>query len=1681
MLHCLIPLLKENPKARWHNFPARWFFGKLGWIERVRKKRQGIRTTYFHIGFHMCIHIVTVGSKGLQESPYNPIQSNDPGGDCYWVVYFGSCLPGADRLQQKEPVVVAMDFHVHDKWGIHLPDDTACFLGRRVDLECSAILNDVVWATSISKGVPSMTVKCDFPNWLVAYFDVGRTFTVTDFELAEVGEQRVISAKSDELLPVLHPIPGHRAVAEAFAGIGGWSFGAAQCGVIPTILIEADLVTAQACAKSHGLPVHSIMESFTLASTMQLPDAWVLCADITDYKVHVICGLVGVTAWLASPPCQPWSKAGWQKGFVTVDGGVFACFLYATALSKPIFLNLENVPGLPDHPHFPILLHILQEAGWCIVNSGVEQIYPVLPIMRARWLATCISKSVKVDPKNIRIAESVQLPEVVPGLGHDNSPAKFGCLNRSPQEWELKQCVPDKEAIEAMSCPGYLPLKHRIRNYRSMDPSQVFQLRITNGNRPLPNAMASQGSQHLLPHDLLTEKGLHAYLVNDGLNLRFITPIEICIAMGFPSKLVLPSDFLVAWKIAGNALTVPHAALQCLRAHYVLGSQSIFQHGIRGPLELCERVLNSRFPISDFKAMPNEGWMSLVLINENVDVLPSIPATIVVSDDEGVTQGEPARDDPYLLDDDEPPSKRPCISPTWQFRPDDLAVIPELQKDDFPNCASWTVGIKHLVSGLTFEDAQLMPCPESCTAVKILHSQGSWIGSKLVQGHPNVSDAIREFFPHAIQEHFQEISLNDQAVWFGTSPFKCTSFDIKIKPFCFLRIVQAQWLPKDLPVEVDVAWTFADLIAFVACEAAVFPSSIQLETENRVMLPSVFVLAENSVAFMAKLVQSRSAIVQTECIATCEYPSCDEGRIGIHCVSQLPPSNHDDSAAPIRNGFVRFTTRHPKWGSVRSVTVAESTSAKDLVQILIPGFDSHAPQICVDEVLIDPSESVLNFPKGNMELIFQGERPWPAVQLVMTIPFQRSGCPGEFCVKDVKGPFDSRPKSCKIPLDWTVLHLVASYLDLHSSNLTLLVLQNGRSVDPRLFVQQAEPATIDIRVCALPGGAKNSNDQIAKKLAEILQKRGVPSVDKDSRAALILSKIPHSEVTAILSKNEFDAWAELKKKANEQKIRMITSTELKEFQQAQRKNKAAIKPTAANQKTKGPKGPKSANMDPNHVTIDLSHFSCDGKTPVPLKVTQWGPDSKGIAIATPTEAKKLLPVTNLSADGLALLVLTDKLFENKPPFTMPAVDALGSPMLAAGVLLNFGDIEIKYVPSLPAASLNEVPTATLEVTIQKKLVPKWGDVQNPLNYLGLQLPEIRSEKVIQSWNFRPYNDDRARVKHSDATYVHGFVKIPEELLLSTLQRSGLAGVFLQVKGSDRKLDPRFGLVVTHGSSLDDLLKLAKITKDVLGVVQLGQQQIFGLRAKREHLAAVRRCVLPQGIAIQEGDIPPDATWWFLKNLKASTTCADLTRALQCLGWNASAIRPGGKFSWIVCSNDDPPATHLCLNDDYVAVVPMKQSNQDPLKPTPTGVKVVQADFSMCPEDSDTTTVATRLTSLSTDLEDRLTSMINEKIQACDSKITAIHQSFESLKVDVETNSSQTQMELDFVKDQQANIQAHLGSVETSIASSSTALMSQMQGLFQQMQNSLNSRFDSLGSGEVKRSRSRSEAKRTKNS
>lgn len=147
------------------------------------------------------------------------------------------------------------------------------------------------------------------------------------------------------------------------------------------------------------------------------------------------------------------------------------------------------------------------------------------------------------------------------------------------------------------------------------------------------------------------------------------------------------------------------------------------------------------------------------------------------------------------------------------------------------------------------------------------------------------------------------------------------------------------------------------------------------------------------------------------------------------------------------------------------------------------------------------------------------------------------------------------------------------------------------------------------------------------------------------------------------------------------------------------------------------------------------------------------------------------------------------------------------------------------------------------------------------------------------------------------------------------------------------------------------------------------------------------------------------------------------------------------------------------------VVPLRNRSDGMNVTSHKPTNVPQADFSMCPEEADSSTVASRMSCLKSDLEDRLTTMINDRIKKCDDKIAEIHTSVEAVQQEVATSTEQTRLELDVIKGNQDTLQAKFGnfeaSFEASFNASNTALMNQMQGLFQQMQNSLNTRLDSL--------------------
>eukprot|EP00438_Fugacium_kawagutii_P001682 Skav224189 [mRNA] locus=scaffold1975:367869:368966:+ [translate_table: standard] len=348
------------------------------------------------------------------------------------------------------------------------------------------------------------------------------------------------------------------------------------------------------------------------------------------------------------------------------------------------------------------------------------------------------------------------------------------------------------------------------------------------------------------------------------------------------------------------------------------------------------------------------------------------------------------------------------------------------------------------------------------------------------------------------------------------------------------------------------------------------------------------------------------------------------------------------------------------------------------------------------------------------------------------------------------------------------------------------------------------------------------------------------------------------------------------------------------------------------------------------------------------------------------------------------------------------------------------------------------------------------------------LPEIRSEKVIASWSIKFYTAARKPVDHREAVYAHGYFKIPATMLEQTLKRSGMSGVFMQSKLDNKKPDPNYGIIPLHGYNHEDALAMTQKIPQALGIIIMNDQT-FAVRARREHVLAVRKLALPQSISAQEGSITPGAKWFILKGLKTSTDCQHLTDALKGIGWeDAVAIRPKGPQAWLVCAQTDPPSLHVQVNDYYASIVPIgfKIARENPkTKGKDTNEAQITANFSLCPEESEdsvstASNAASRFQDLKVGLQDQINSMINEKFVQYDTKLQTIQDVVQQNKLDSDKKQDKLQADVE-------DIQKNQISIQTQIADSNTSVVTQMQSLFQQMQENFNTKIDAMKADDSK--------------
>lgn len=112
------------------------------------------------------------------------------------------------------------------------------------------------------------------------------------------------------------------------------------------------------------------------------------------------------------------------------------------------------------------------------------------------------------------------------------------------------------------------------------------------------------------------------------------------------------------------------------------------------------------------------------------------------------------------------------------------------------------------------------------------------------------------------------------------------------------------------------------------------------------------------------------------------------------------------------------------------------------------------------------------------------------------------------------------------------------------------------------------------------------------KLRNLLIGKGVPEDVVGERVTSLLAKVPVDHIAKYKDDSDDAFWSKLKDDASDAKYRLITPAELKNFQVAQRKSKAA----APNEhKPKKAAKDKPAANDHGAISVDMTHFKAAGK------------------------------------------------------------------------------------------------------------------------------------------------------------------------------------------------------------------------------------------------------------------------------------------------------------------------------------------------------------------------------------------------------------------------------------------------------------------------------------------------------
>ena len=298
-----------------------------------------------------------------------------------------------------------------------------------------------------------------------------------------------------------------------------------------------------------------------------------------------------------SPPCQSWSKGGKHLGLADRNGWAFIDAVQLAVVLQPVCIVAECSDEIVEHEHFRFVELLFQSAGYRLVWKQVTPLHHMAHHCRTRWLAAWCRFDVNAQfvGFSFPLRHSPRCPW--------DDPSNHVVI---PGVWRPQLCLTESECA-VYDNPDLLPRSGRV--HRGTMPTRAHQVlweRVPASDQPLPTLCASYSSQHLLAVHHVQLRGLFTFLKRTARGFEFFDPGHFCLLFGTQTHVVLPTKVPEAFRIVGNAISVPQAVLALGVVMHSVGQVEI------DPLHLVRKSWLERFRSHNSIMFEHQGFVHLI-------------------------------------------------------------------------------------------------------------------------------------------------------------------------------------------------------------------------------------------------------------------------------------------------------------------------------------------------------------------------------------------------------------------------------------------------------------------------------------------------------------------------------------------------------------------------------------------------------------------------------------------------------------------------------------------------------------------------------------------------------------------------------------------------------------------------------------------------------------------------------------------------------------------------------------------------------------------------------------------------------------------------------------------------------------------------------------------------------------